>query len=195
MLQITFTAIFVKHNWPLTLSQGVSDCVVTPAKTNLHVPLRQWFKLQLLLLYCLVCSEIIKRASCAAIGSRTQSRRAQATDGVMQAVDFCYSTNMSMIRSLCPPGTISSCSAMDSCKGSDILRLIPAGRCSPHPIFFYLYIRIPILSCIIRQCVFRVLRPLSVDSVQIILIHSKKQCFSLSDEIMVLVCSHTLVTE
>lgn len=136
--------------------------------------------------------KIIQQAFHGAIGSHTRSRQ---TDGVMQAVDFCYPMNMSMIRSRSPPGTNSSCSAMDSCKGSDIFRLIPAGCCSLHPIVFYLYIHFPTLSWIIRQHVFRAPRLLCVDSVQIILIHLRKQCVSLSDEIMALVCSHILVTE
>lgn len=182
---------FVKSNCALTWSEGVRDDVVTPTKTShLHVPLHQRLTLQLLLLYCLVC---LAENNYAGISwSYQQAHSERATDSVMQAVDFCYSMNMSMIRSLCPPGTISHCSTVDSCKESDIVRLIPAGCFSLHQVFFYLYIRISVLSCIIKQYVFRVL---CVSSVQIILICLRKQSVSLSDEIMLLACSHTLVTE
>lgn len=140
---------FVKSNCALTWSEGVMDDVVTLTKMNhLRVPLQRRLTLQLLLLYCLAC---LAENNYTGISWRfRQAHSKRATDGVMQAVDFCYSMDMSMIRSLCPPGTISSCSTVESCKGSDISRLVPAGCFSLHPLFVYLYIHFPILSCIIN---------------------------------------------
>lgn len=73
-----------------------------------------------------------------------------------------------------PP--FSSFSAVGSCKGSDVLRLKPAGCCSMHPIFFYLlpYIVIYHQAACLQSSG---LGPLCVDSVPISLICLKYSVF------------------